>query len=420
MHKRNWMLAALLLMSGSVLAGPEIPKAHFNVDVWEASGSKIGLPENVVTTLAQTRDGYLWVGTLDGLARFDGVQFDKFSEANTPGLNSVQIAHFFEDGESNLWIGTTMAGVALVKNGTVQTVLIGAGSREGKLVSACEDTNRTVWLFTADRQLARRRKDSKNIDVWRGVPPNYFGRYRNYRTLIAEKSGAVWVGTDSGLWRVDTSTQLESTNIPDGQEAVPAPGGLDYALASRNGGYWRLAAGLIEKWHGTNADGHPIAYPWIHGYPISACEDNDGNLVVGTQDNGVWWFNSKGGAEHLSGADGLTHDTILSLCVDGEGSLWVGTDGGGLNRVRRSHFGVLGGTEGKTVQSVSEGSAGDLWVGFNGGGVMHWKDATPEQYGDNAPYAYVRAVLMGSDQQGLRWAQVGAWNYLPPGGCSRF
>ena len=173
MHKTNWMLAALLLTSGSVFAGLDIPKARFNVDVWEAAGSKKGLPENVVTTLAQTRDGYLWVGTLDGLARFDGVQFDKFSEANAPGLNSVQMAYFFEDGESNLWIGTTMAGVALVKKGNVQPVPIGAGSREGRLVSACQDTNGTVWLYTADGQLARRRKDSKNLDVWRDVPGHY-------------------------------------------------------------------------------------------------------------------------------------------------------------------------------------------------------------------------------------------------------
>src|SRR5579862_6818511 len=131
MHIRNWMLAALLLMSGSVFAGPEIPRAHFNVDVWRVRASEKALPDNVVTTLAQTRDGYLWVGTLDGLARFDGVQFDKFSEANTPGLKGVIIADFFEDSEDNLWIGTTTAGVALVKYGTVQAVPLRAGSREG-------------------------------------------------------------------------------------------------------------------------------------------------------------------------------------------------------------------------------------------------------------------------------------------------
>ena len=219
--------------------------------------------------------------------------------------------------------------------------------------------------------------------------------------MIAEKSGAVWVGTDAGLWRVDISAQLETTNIPIDSAMRFCPSGkvLDYALASRDGGYWRLAGDLIEKWHGAKSDGNPIPYPWNGESPVTAaCEDLEGNLVVGTLGDGVWWFDAKGRAEHLSGTNGLTHDTILSLCMDWEGSLWVGTDGRGLDRVRRSHFSVLSGTEGRTVQSVSEGATGELWAGFNGGGVMRWKDDVREEFGD-APYAYVRAVLADKDDQ---------------------
>lgn len=414
MRKMNWILAALALLSGAICAGAAGPNARYTVDVLRAGIGQGGLPENVVTTVTQTRDGYLWVGTLDGLARYDGTQFDVFDEANTPGLNSVVMGYLFEDSASNLWIGTAMAGVALVKNGTVQTIPLGAGSREGKLVSACEDNNGTVWLYTADGELARRRKGAKEIDVWREVPGAYWSRYR---AVVAEKSGAVWVATDPGMWRVDTSTSVGRTNLPDGKEFLRAPGGLDYVLPSGKGGYWRLAGGVIEKWNSDRVEGNPLPYPWnrasASGSVSSACEDAEGNLVVGTLGEGIWWFDSKGGVAHISNTNGLSHNTILSLCMDGEGNLWAGTDGRGLDRVRRSYFDVLEGSGGKTVQSVSEGSAGDLWIGFNGGGVAHWKDGTQQNYGD-APYAYVRTVFVDKEQQ--VWAgTVQQWRPWGPG-----
>ena len=182
-----------------------------------------------------------------------------------------------------------------------------------------------------------------------------------------------------------------------------APNGLDYLLSSQKGGYWRLAGGMIEKWNTNQMEGQSVPYPWKGSafypwnrpaFPISACEDLEGNLVVGTFGDGIWWFDAQGSAAHISETNGLSHSTILSLCMDREGSLWVGTDGRGLDRVRKSSFEVLEGSEGKTVQSVSEGAAGDLWVGFNGGGVVRWKDETQHDFG-GAPNSYVKIRFRG-------------------------
>ena len=81
--------------------------APFIVDAWT---SKEGLPGNEVISVIQTRDGYLWVGTLNGLVRFDGNRFTVFDENNTPGLNSDRIVYLFEDSHTNFWIGTDTAG----------------------------------------------------------------------------------------------------------------------------------------------------------------------------------------------------------------------------------------------------------------------------------------------------------------------
>ena len=105
-------------------------------------GTTKGLPSGAVLAVTQTRDGYLWVGTLSGLARFDGLQFIPFNENNTPGLNSSRIVSLFEDSKSNLWVGTETAGVVVVDTqGKVTAVDIGRGSREGRLVAACEDSS---------------------------------------------------------------------------------------------------------------------------------------------------------------------------------------------------------------------------------------------------------------------------------------
>jgi len=78
-----------------------------------------------VIAITQTRDGYLWLGTLYGLVRFDGIRFTVFDEINTPALNSGRIVHLFEDSQSNFWIGTETAGVILVKDGRVKSLDIG-------------------------------------------------------------------------------------------------------------------------------------------------------------------------------------------------------------------------------------------------------------------------------------------------------
>src|SRR5262249_18445210 len=105
------VLATLLLSlaAGDLAAAPRHdsrPNTRFVIDSWQVEEGEEGLPGQVVLAAKQTKDGYLWLGTLFGLARFDGFRFKVFDESNTPELRSGRVVFLFEDGARNLWIGT--------------------------------------------------------------------------------------------------------------------------------------------------------------------------------------------------------------------------------------------------------------------------------------------------------------------------
>ena len=290
MRKMLGMLAAVgLLLCAAATGLAAEASARFTVDVF---GTARGLPSSAVLAVTQTRDGYLWVGTPNGLARFDGAQFAVFDENNTPGLDSSQIRRLYEDRQTNLWVATENGGVNLVKQGKVTSVDVARGGPAGRLMSICEDRSGAVLLYSDSGQLSRYR-DGK-VDVWRAGS----GNLSTCWALITEDSDRLWVGTDTSLVALNP--------IPVVTDDV-SPIRLNFLLASKRGGYWRLANGRIQKCKGNQVERDLGAYPWNSTLTIvAACEDLDGNLVVGTYGDGVYWFDAEGKATRVSRAEGLS------------------------------------------------------------------------------------------------------------------
>ena len=408
------LAVSALLLAASFAALSAETNGRFTVDVF---GTAQGLPSSAVLAVTQTRDGYLWAGTQAGLARFDGVQFAVFDENNTPGLSSSEIGRLYEDRQTNLWIGTENGGIALAKEGKVTSVDLGRGSQSGHLRAICEDASGAVLLYTDSGVLARYR-DGK-ADVWHAgtaVPSTCWA-------LIAEDSGRVWVGTDTSLVALNP--------IPVVADEM-SPIRLNFLLASKRGGYWRLANGRIQKCKGNQVERDLGPYPWNSALTnstlpiVAACEDLEGNLVVGTYGDGVYWFDAEGKYARVSKEEGLSHNSVLSVTVDREGCLWVGTNGGGLCRVRRKLFQVLKPSRGSVVQSVCEDGQEGLWIGYTGNRVDHYTESGAQRFRlipgslpvDVNPDTLldVKAVFMGRNEGvlGGNWVLAGTWGAMGP------
>jgi ligand-binding sensor domain-containing protein/signal transduction histidine kinase len=347
----------------------ESTDASFIVDAWS---TKEGLPQSSVISVIQTKDGYLWLGTLNGLVRFDGNRFTIFDENNTPGLKSERIVFLLEDSHTNFWVGMDTASVALVKNGNIKSFDLGRAGHEGRILYAYEDLKGTVWFYTAD---------------------GHVSRYENGK-----------METDPSLVSVELVFRATRRLVP-----------------SQSGSFWLVQNGRVQKWAGNQMQRDLGACPWgANSIVTSAVEDPQGNLIVGTRGEGVFWYDADGKYRQISREQGLSSALVLSLCLDREGNLWAGTDGGGLDRIKGSVFDVPVEHHSWVVQSISGDGSGGLWTAFNAHGVSYWITNSVQDFGvgrgSNAWTALVdreQHIWVGTRDEGLFQFQANHFQPAP-------
>lgn len=160
--------------------------AQYRFDHWTADN---GLPQNIISALHQTQDGYLWVATLDGLARFDGVRFTIFEKSNSPGIKSNRFTNLYEDQQGDLWLGTESSGLTRYSRGRFTTYGVEHGLPFGNILGLTGDESGRLWVWSYDWIRQWRPTDERFIEV---AAPRFPNGYHK----------SAW-GDQSGLWGLD-------------------------------------------------------------------------------------------------------------------------------------------------------------------------------------------------------------------------
>jgi diguanylate cyclase (GGDEF)-like protein len=391
------------------------------LSVWT---SEAGLPQSTIHTIVQTRDGYLWMGTEEGLVRFDGVRFVVQDRQNTPALRSSFVSSLYEAPDGTLWIGSYGGGLAQLRNGKVEGFrpdILGSdriremqATADGTLFVATAGggllrvSGRNVTRITTREGLPTDRiwalEDDGQGGLW--IATHGFGVIRwnqgsvkqritalpngFTRALLRDPDGTLWIGTDGGglaLWRKGAVVRVITT-----RDGLPS----DFVRTlrrDRDGSLWIGTDGGLARIHGAPAAlGHRNAANEIDGRGLeietlgdadglprpsilSLAEDREGNIWIGTTGGLVRLRDTR--VRALTQREGLPPGTIRAVLEDSTGRVWVGSEGGGLCRVTPAPTQCFTRKEGlphDNVYALAESADGSLWVGTDGGGVVRFRD----------------------------------------------
>ena len=345
---RLGVCAVLFLGLARLCAGET---TEYVIRTWQTED---GLPQDSVSAIRQTRDGYLWLGTFNGLARFDGVSFTVFTSARTPGLHSDNINALYEDQAGRLWIATEGGGLSSFQNRRFRA-LLGPSQPGSAIVRAlAEDGRGVLWVGTAAGLF---RRDGESL-----VPATFAGQPDDpgsVADLAVERDGTVWVGARNGLFQVRDGRLRREADFVGGARLGGGSQGVVWA-GSRESGLVRCA------------DGQATPVPGFAGYDFACLlQARDGPLWIGSSRRGLSRW-QEGTRVDYTAREGLLSDDIVSVAEDREGNLWVGTNGGGLHRLRKKslqNYSERDGLPGNDVVTLLEDRRGRTWIGSYGQGV---------------------------------------------------
>jgi diguanylate cyclase (GGDEF)-like protein/PAS domain S-box-containing protein len=394
-----------------------------------------GLPQNTIAAIAQTPDGYLWLATPVGLARFDGVRFVLFDTANS-ALPHNKVWSLLAARDGSLWIGTDGGGAARMKDGRFTTFSTQNGLGNDIVREIAEGKDGTVWIATLGGGVSGIRDDhvfttlgrkdgllsdlawGLHVDraglLWIGTNGAGLARYDgkaittlalkdglaglSVRSLHEDRAGVLWVGTNAGLSRLKDGRFTTYTE----REGLPTDIVRDIH-EDREGNLWIATTGGLARQRGDVFDTLKAPGGLAGNFVRTLLEDREGSLWIGT---------FAGGLDRLRDVrftvygtpEGLPDDYVHAILETQDGSVWIAPHTGGLSRLRPGRLDTYTEKDGvpdRTVMSLAESRDGSLWIGTNGAGLARFADGRFQNVDVPLPSTWVKALV--EDAAGTLW-----------------
>jgi signal transduction histidine kinase/ligand-binding sensor domain-containing protein len=378
--------------AGSTVEYPRSPLS-IGVRTWQREE---GFPQTAIQALAQTRDGYLWLGTDEGVVRFDGLRFVPFGVRD--GLKGGAVRALCGDSRGALWIGGLSSGLSRWLGGDISNFTVQDGLPSDTITALAEDREGRVWVGTDSGLVLWRRGSVEEM------PAAAQFKGRNITCLFRDKQGDMWLGVaGAGVFRYHDGSFAALTDgtseaflqdphclLVDQNGRVWIGAGDDYVLC-RDGDQWRR---------------YRIPRHMARPYVDCLAEEPDGTVWAGSISEGLFQF-SGGKLATFNAGNGLLDNQVQSLLVDREGKLWVGTETG-LNRLRRKilfPFGQNDGLGAGPVQGSAEVAPGIVLVAKPRDGLYRWDGRRFERLPEptvGGVESQLRALLKAQD--GGCWA----------------
>jgi signal transduction histidine kinase/ligand-binding sensor domain-containing protein len=316
-----------------------------------------GLPQNTVLAIATTSDGYLWLGTYEGAARFDGVRFTIFNPSTTTGIGNSMVTSLLERRDGTLWLGTYGGGMSRFSGGQFTQYAMRDGLTSDFILCLFEDQAGTLWIGT----------DGGGVSAWSR------GRVTTYSIAQGLPSNVVSAIVDDGNGGLLVGTSLGIAKIADGRVSA-YEGRADVARANIKTLAW----------------------------------SPDGSFWVAPMSGRLFRLDSRGVTDF--GPDqGLTNDRVVSLFADDEGRMWAGTSQSGLFRYdagRFERYAPADGLPGARVPVLARGVDNGLWIGTDGG-LVRFNEPRVTVYTERDGLAgdFIGGIFQ--DVEGSVWAETG-------------
>lgn len=327
-----------------------------------------GLAQSQIRSIAQDRNGYLWLGTLAGLTKYDGKKFINYSIQN--GLIDNQIFSLTEDRTMGLWVGT-LGGLNYFDGEKFKSYLFKEDMAENSVTSLSQDLQGNLWLAT----------DGAGVCKFAGNKFEYFTEEsgivnNNVRSVCVDDKGWIWFGTKGGIcfYNGKEFKRLDTT--------ITQPQNVSHIFMDKHKKLWFSTFGEgVYSYDGRSFKNYNETNGLINDWIRSAIEDSDGNI----------WFASKFGLSRFDGkvfmsfteSEGLPVDNTNIVFEDKEKNIWIGSDGKGLCKFLGETFTYLTTKDSLSsnfVLSIVEDKDQNLWFSTFGKGITKKENGRTKVY----------------------------------------